>query len=278
MIASFFKSAAPGIPQRLGETYYSAALIHAAARPRHAALRHVCDAARQQAGAQGAALQELQAVYAHGLRSLHPGDPAGPVGLLRPGTPTLEPAEAGAQVQPVAQGPNQLTLPMVNFVFNPTDVTIPVGTTVIWVNQDGAPHTATADDGAAFKSDLLSKGQSFSHTFDKVGDFPYFCELHGSAGGQDMAGTIKVVPADQAPPLVAAAPAGRRAHAPAHAQPAAGQVLWSAERHGRLPRRQGPQRPGGGACDRRHAPAGRPGAVRLPDHARRQRDPERSAS
>ena len=85
----------------------------------------------------------------------------------------------------------------------------PVGTTVVWVNQDGAPHTATADDGAAFKSDLLSKGQSFSHTFDKVGDFPYFCELHGSAGGQDMAGTIKVVAADQAPPLVATRPTSR---------------------------------------------------------------------
>jgi hypothetical protein len=95
---------------------------------------------------------------------------------------------------------------MANFVFNPQDVVVPVGTTVIWVNQDGAPHTATADDGKLFKSDLLSKGQSFKFTFDQVGEFPYYCELHGGAGGQDMAGKIKVVPADQAPQLVAAAP------------------------------------------------------------------------
>ncbi|MFN8476729.1 MAG: hypothetical protein U0074_02740 [Kouleothrix sp.] len=30
MVASFFKSAAPGIPQKLNEPFYSAALIHAA--------------------------------------------------------------------------------------------------------------------------------------------------------------------------------------------------------------------------------------------------------
>ena len=29
MVASFFKSAAPGIPQKLNETYYQAATIHA---------------------------------------------------------------------------------------------------------------------------------------------------------------------------------------------------------------------------------------------------------
>jgi hypothetical protein len=81
-----------------------------------------------------------------------------------------------------------------------------VGATVIWVNQDGAPHTATADDGVLFKSELLSGGQQFKHTFDQLGDFPYYCELHGSPGGADMAGKIKVVPADQAPPIVAAAP------------------------------------------------------------------------
>jgi plastocyanin len=115
------------------------------------------------------------------------------------------PVPAG-QAQTVAQT-SELTVPMANFVFNPTEVVIPVGTTVIWVNQDGAPHTATADDGTLFKSDLLSKGQSFKHSFDQVGEFAYYCELHGGAGGQDMAGKIKVVPAGQAPALVAAAPA-----------------------------------------------------------------------
>jgi plastocyanin len=118
------------------------------------------------------------------------------------------PAPAG-QAQAVAQT-SELTVPMANFVFNPVEIVIPVGTTVNWVNQDGAPHTATADDGKLFKSDLLSKGQSFKHSFDQVGEFAYYCELHGGAGGQDMAGKIKVVPAGQAPALIAAAPETRQ--------------------------------------------------------------------
>lgn len=205
MIASFFKSAAPGIPQRLGETYYSVALIHGLLGLVTLLFGTFVMLRGNKLVPKALRFKNYKLFMrtAYGLYIL-----VTLLGLWVYYTwyANAEPAEAGAGVQPVAQGPNQLTLPMVNFVFNPTDVTIPVGTTVVWVNQDGAPHTATADDGAAFKSDLLSKGQSFSHTFDKVGDFPYFCELHGSAGGQDMAGTIKVVAADQAPPLVAAAP------------------------------------------------------------------------
>lgn len=205
MVGSFFKSAAPGIPQRIGETYYQAALIHAALGFITLIFGTFVMLRGNKLVPQALRFKNYKLFMrtAYGLYIL-----VTLLGLWVYFTwyADTAPAEAGAQVQPVAQGPNQLTLPMVNFVFNPKDVVIPVGTTVIWVNQDGAPHTATADDGAAFKSDLLSKGQSFSHTFDKIGDFPYFCELHGSAGGQDMAGTIKVVAADQAPALVAAAP------------------------------------------------------------------------
>ncbi len=75
---------------------------------------------------------------------------------------TPQPVAAGEpQAQPVAQSQSELIVPMANFVFNPKEVVIPVGATVIWVNQDGAPHTATADDGKLFKSDLLSKGPEF---------------------------------------------------------------------------------------------------------------------
>jgi plastocyanin/uncharacterized membrane protein YozB (DUF420 family) len=206
MVASFFKSAAPGIPQKLNETYYQAAAIHALLGvvtllfgsfvmlrgnelvPR--ALRFKNYKLFMRSAYSMYILVTLLGIWVYSVWYLNPPEPA-----------------AVAQVQPVAQAQNELTVPMANFVFNPKDIIIPVGTTVIWVNQDGAPHTATADDGALFKSDLLSKGQSFKHSFDQVGEFAYYCELHGSAGGQDMAGKIKVVPAGEAPALVAAAPA-----------------------------------------------------------------------
>ncbi len=78
-----------------------------------------------------------------------------------------------------------------NFAFDETAMTVAVGTTVTWTNEDGAPHTVTADDGA-FDSGNMDSGDVFSFTFEEPGTYAYFCEYHGGAGGQGMAGTITV--------------------------------------------------------------------------------------
>jgi plastocyanin/uncharacterized membrane protein YozB (DUF420 family) len=205
MVGSFLKSAAPGIPQKLSQTYYNSALTHASIGlitllfgtfvmlrgnelvPKALKFNNYKLFMRTAYGLYMAVT--LLGVWVYYNWYINNPQPATAI------TP-----------QPTAQSQNELVVPMANFIFNPKDVVIPVGATVIWVNQDGAPHTATADDGKLFKSDLLSAGQQFKHTFDQLGEFPYYCELHGSPGGADMAGKIKVVPADQAPPLVAAAP------------------------------------------------------------------------
>jgi len=207
MVASFLKSAAPGIPQRLGETYYYAALIHAMLGLTTLVFGTFVALRGNELVPQALKFNNYK-LFMRTAYSLYILVTALGVWVyITWYINTAQPAVAEGQVQPVAQRSDELTVPMANFVVNPQDVVVPVGTTVIWVNQDGAPHTATADDGKLFKSDLLSKGQSFKHTFDQVGEFPYYCELHGSAGGQDMAGKIKVVPAGQAPVLAAAAPA-----------------------------------------------------------------------
>ena len=206
MVASFFKSAAPGIPQKLGETYYRAAAIHAGLGLITLLFGTFVMLRGNELVPRALKFDNYKLFMrtAYGLYIL-----ITLLGIWVYATwyVTTPQTAAGAQVVPVAQGQNELTVPMANFEFNPHEVVVPVGATVIWVNQDGAPHTATADDGKLFKSDLLAKGQSFKHTFDTAGEFAYYCELHGGAGGQDMAGKIKVVPAGQAPALVAAAPA-----------------------------------------------------------------------
>lgn len=63
------------------------------------------------------------------------------------------------------------------FQFGPSTVTVPVGTTVTWINQDDNPHTVTADDGS-FTSRGLDNGQQFSHRFDAPGTYGYHCALH----------------------------------------------------------------------------------------------------
>lgn len=65
----------------------------------------------------------------------------------------------------------------------PTDysvnvLTVTVGTTVTWVNDDpGQMHTVTAVDGS-FDSGFFNTGDSWSYTFTEVGEFEYFCLPH----------------------------------------------------------------------------------------------------
>jgi len=56
-------------------------------------------------------------------------------------------------------------------------LTVPVGTTVTWTNEDTVIHTVTAADGS-FDSGFLDAGASWSHTFDTPGEFEYLCTPH----------------------------------------------------------------------------------------------------
>lgn len=71
--------------------------------------------------------------------------------------------------------------------YSPNPVEVKVGETVTWVNDDSGRHTVTSKDGT-FGSDMMGKGQSFSYTFDKAGEYQYFCEPH-----PNMVGTVVVV-------------------------------------------------------------------------------------
>ncbi len=62
-------------------------------------------------------------------------------------------------------------------------LTVPVGTTVTWVNRDSVAHTTTAGTppnnlSGEWDSGPLSNGQSFSVTLTEPGTFPYFCRIH----------------------------------------------------------------------------------------------------
>jgi plastocyanin/uncharacterized membrane protein YozB (DUF420 family) len=87
--------------------------------------------------------------------------------------------------------PGSVTISEDRFQFIPSQITIPAGTTVVWVNDEVARHTATADDGL-FDSGDQDLGDSFSYTFAEPGRYPYFCRYHGDVDGVGMAGTIVV--------------------------------------------------------------------------------------
>lgn len=64
-----------------------------------------------------------------------------------------------------------------NFAFVPATLTIPVGSTVTWINHDEEPHTVAASDGS-FHSPGMGSQASYSHTFPAPGKFDYVCSIH----------------------------------------------------------------------------------------------------
>jgi plastocyanin len=70
-----------------------------------------------------------------------------------------------------------------NFTFGPKMVTVKVGQTITWTNDDDIPHTVVATD-KSFRSKVLDTGQSFSFTFAKPGQIAYFCSLHPMMTGK----------------------------------------------------------------------------------------------
>lgn len=71
--------------------------------------------------------------------------------------------------------------------FTEANLEISVGESVEFTNEDGAPHTATADDGS-FDTGRLGKGDSATIVFETAGTFEYFCKFHPG-----MRGTITVL-------------------------------------------------------------------------------------
>ena len=64
-----------------------------------------------------------------------------------------------------------------NMKFSPDKLEIQSGDTVVWINKDDRDHTVTANDGS-FKSDNLSRNETFEHKFKKAGTFAYSCSYH----------------------------------------------------------------------------------------------------
>ena len=83
--------------------------------------------------------------------------------------------------KPAAVGP--IAVRISNFTFGPKVVTVKVGQTVTWTNDDDIPHTVVATD-KSFRSKVIDTGQSFSFTFTKPGQFAYFCSLHPMMTGK----------------------------------------------------------------------------------------------
>ncbi|MEO8432050.1 MAG: cupredoxin family copper-binding protein [Acidobacteriota bacterium] len=73
--------------------------------------------------------------------------------------------------------PKTHTVTMEGMRFHPDELTVAPGDTIVWVNEDLVPHTATSQ-AAGFDSRQIEAGKSWSFKASKKGDFPYVCTLH----------------------------------------------------------------------------------------------------
>jgi amicyanin len=87
------------------------------------------------------------------------------------------PASASATPadSPAPQGGTAVNI--TDFKFDPATLTVPVGTTVTWTNQDEEPHTVAAKDGS-FHSPGMDTHATYSFTFTTAGSFDYICSIH----------------------------------------------------------------------------------------------------
>jgi len=76
-----------------------------------------------------------------------------------------------------------------NYAYSPQNITVKVGDSVTWTNQDSVQHDVVSDDGVSNGpgSQLLSQGESYSFTFTKAGTYNYHCSPHPY-----MTGTVTV--------------------------------------------------------------------------------------
>jgi plastocyanin len=65
----------------------------------------------------------------------------------------------------------------------PATLTVNVGDTVIWKNEDVVPHTAT-DRGKHFDSGSIEPGGSWSYVANRKGTYFYYCAYHPNTKGK----------------------------------------------------------------------------------------------
>ncbi len=75
------------------------------------------------------------------------------------------------------------TVSIKGFKFLPATLIVTVGDTVVWKNEDIAPHTATAK-GKNFDSGNIEPGASWKYVASKKGTYFYYCTFHPTMKGK----------------------------------------------------------------------------------------------
>ncbi len=106
--------------------------------------------------------------------------------LHRPATTMIMVVAVAASASCARQAPRAHVVLMKNIGFQPADLSVSRGDTIVWKNEDFVPHTATARDGS-WDSKAINGDSSWRYVANEAGRHDYYCVFH-----PNMHGTITV--------------------------------------------------------------------------------------
>jgi len=111
---------------------------------------------------------------------------------------TIAPSAFAAEVS-VPEGSGVPGCEETNECWFPAEISVGVGETVVWTNDDTAAHTVSSGSAAdgpddIFESGLFMAGATFEATFDTEGTYPYFCMVHPWMAGVVIVGAMAEEP------------------------------------------------------------------------------------
>lgn len=75
------------------------------------------------------------------------------------------------------------------FKFNPPEITIKLGETIRWENNEKRQyHSIWFEEAGEPETDYIFPDESYERSFDKIGTFPYHCGPHN-----EMKGIVHVI-------------------------------------------------------------------------------------
>lgn len=89
--------------------------------------------------------------------------------------PTAAPKAAAPAVAPVR---------IIDYYYDPQQITVPAGARVVWTNLDADVHSVTSESPGMFDSDELAPNGAFAFTFNQPGEYDYYCVPHDYMKGK----------------------------------------------------------------------------------------------
>lgn len=102
---------------------------------------------------------------------------------------TLKPVAAAALLSvaacagsSAAESPQRHVVEIRAFEYHPASLTVMPGDTVVWINRDAVPHTATSEEGV-WDSGSIAAGASWSFAVTEAAIGAYICDFHPTMTG-----------------------------------------------------------------------------------------------